>query len=81
MHPAIQKLLDVKWKLFGKRRAIISNFWNILYTILATVVIYSVPYSPYNEQFSPVKEKAWKIVLACIFMILTFYFWIKVNFF
>ncbi|XP_057306043.1 uncharacterized protein LOC130644445 [Hydractinia symbiolongicarpus] len=77
MHPAIQKLLDVKWSLFGKTQAIINNFWNIFYAVLATVLTYTLPFSAYDRQFTPVKDKAWKIVLAVIFFILTFYFWIK----
>jgi len=77
MHPAIQKLLDVKWKLFGKQYAIISNLLNIFYTLLATVLVFSFPYHPYDKQFWPVREKVWKIVLAALFFILTFYFWIK----
>lgn len=79
MHPAVQKLLDVKWKLFGKRHAIVSNFWNIFYTILATLLTFSIPFYTYDQQYSPVKDNVWKIVLAVIFFILTFYFWIKVG--
>ena len=79
MHPAIQKLLQVKWKLFGKKVAVISNFENILYTLLATVLTYSFPYHAYDKQFSPVKDRIWKLVLAALFFILTFYFWIKVS--
>lgn len=81
MHPAIQKLLDVKWELFGKRHAIISNFWNIFYTLLATILTYSIPFSPYDKQFTPIDKQVWKIVLAALFFVLTFYFWIKVSFF
>ena len=79
MHPAIQKLMDVKWKLFGKRYAIVSNFWNIFYTILATVITFSIPMKGYDVQYTPVKDNVWKLVMAVIFFILTFYFWIKVS--
>ena len=79
MHPAINKLLSVKWKLFGRRRAIIGNFWTVIHTLLATVLIFAVPYQPYDKQFIPVNEQVWKIILAVVFFILTFYFWIKVK--
>ena len=79
MHPAINKLLSVKWKLFGRRRAIIGNFWTVIHTLLATVLIFAVPYQPYDKQFIPVNEQVWKIILAVVFFILTFYFWIKVR--
>ena len=81
MHPVLQKLLNVNWLLFGKRHAVISNFWNILYTMLATVLVYAIPYDTYDQQYSPTKTKAWKIVIACVFFVLTFYFFIKVRFF
>ena len=80
MHPAINKLLSVKWKLFGRRRAIIGNFWNVIHTLLATILIFAVPFKPYDKQFSPVKEQVWKIILAVVFFILTFFFWVKVFF-
>ena len=78
-HPAINKLLSVKWKLFGRRRAIIGNFWNVIHTLLATVLIFAVPFQPFDKQFSPVKENVWKIILAVVFFMLTFFFWIKVR--
>jgi len=80
MHPAIGKLLSVKWKLFGRRLAIIGNLWNIMHTLLATILIFSIPYRPFDKQFTPVKDHIWKIVLAGLFIVLTFYFWIKVHF-
>ncbi|XP_065648825.1 transient receptor potential cation channel subfamily A member 1 isoform X2 [Hydra vulgaris] len=77
MHPVLQKLLNVNWKLFGRRHAVISNFWNVLYTMLATILVYSIPFTSYDQQYSPPKAKAWKIVIACVFFVLTFYFLIK----
>ena len=81
MHPAINKLLSIKWKLFGRRRAIIGNFWTVIHTLLATILIFAVPFQPYDKQFSPVKEQVWKIILAVVFFILTFYFWVQVFFY
>ena len=80
MHPAINKLLSIKWKLFGRRRAIIGNFWTVIHTLLATILIFAVPFQPYDKQFSPVKEQVWKIILAVVFFILTFCFWVQVFF-
>ena len=79
MHPAVQKLLSVKWDLFGKRYAIISNFWNIFYVILLTILTFAIPFQPYDKQYTPIKRHAWKIALAAIFFILTIYFWIEVR--
>ncbi|XP_066934970.1 uncharacterized protein [Clytia hemisphaerica] len=77
MHPSIKKLLSIKWKLYGKRRAIISNLGNVFHTLLATILIFAIPYRPYDQQFTPVKDNIIFITLAMLFVVLTFFFWIK----
>ena len=79
MHPSIKKLLSIKWKLYGRRRAIISNLGNLIHTFLATILIFAIPYQPYDKQFTPVKDHIWQIILAMLFIALTFFFWIKVS--
>ena len=79
IHPAVRKLLEVKWKLFGRRHAIITNFFNIFYTILATVITFAIAFHPYDQQFTPWKKKWWKIFLSAIFILITLFFWVKVG--
>ena len=84
-HPAIRKLLQVKWKLFGRRQAFIKSFWSVIHTALATILTFAIPYASFDKQFSPVTPEdgeagyIWKIILAVLFFILTCYFAIKVS--
>eukprot|EP00794_Sanderia_malayensis_P014412 gene14412-15918_t len=72
MHPAIRRLLDVKWDLFGKWSSIWFVLVNMIYTIIWTVLGLLLPRD--GNYYKPLSKYWWRLVLECIGCIMTVYF-------
>ena len=70
MHPVMRKLIAVKWKIYGKRGAIIDMAFNLLYTILWTIESVTMPRHG-HELFNPIHEQAWRLTLHAVIFLFT----------
>ena len=76
LHPAIKKLIQTKWNLFGRTYAITANLANIFYVLLATTFVFAVPLRRYDNQLHPFEHNVWKVVVGCLFLLMSaFYVW------
>ena len=73
MHPVFQKLLDVKWKLFGKWGTFQFVAINLLYTLIWTVLGILLPREGENY-YTPLSSNWWRLLLEIIGVLLTVYF-------
>jgi len=73
MHPVFQRLLHVKWGLFGKFGSLINVSINLIYTLIWTFLGIFLPADP-NAYYSPMKDNWWRLVLELIAVALTGYF-------
>ena len=73
MHPVFQRLLYVKWNLFGKKRSMKLLFLNLFYTLIWTVLGILIPRD--NEHFYiPLTDNWWRVIMEAVGVILTIYF-------
>ena len=70
MHPVMQRLISVKWKMYGKWGAILDLVINLVYTILWTVLAVTLPKHG-RDLYLPVGEKSWRLVIGILLMFLT----------
>ena len=77
MHPAIRRLLDVKWDLFGKWSSIWIVLVNMTYTFLWTVLGLMLPRD--GNYYRPLSKYWWRLVLECVGCIMTVYFILTVR--
>ncbi len=61
MHPAIRRLLDVKWDLFGKWSSIWFVLVNMIYTIIWTALGLVLPRD--GNYYRPLSKFWWRLVL------------------
>ena len=78
MHPVIQKMINVKWKLFARKKSIIELVINFIYTLVWVILALLIPRD--GKFHTPLASKSWRIVLEAIFFFLTVYFAFKVCF-
>ena len=72
MHPVFQRLINVKWKKFGKFGAWLDLVLNTAYAILWTVLGVTLPQDP-AARYSPLEEAWWRITLEILIFLLTVY--------
>lgn len=77
MHPVIQKLIDVKWNLFARKRCWIELIINLIFTMIWLALAVAIPRD--GKFHTPVGEKAWRIVLESVFIIMSICFVIQVS--
>ena len=77
MHPAIRRLLDVKWDLFGKWSSIWIVLVNMIYTVLWTILGLMLPRD--GNYYKPLSKYWWRLVLECVGCIMTIYFILTVR--
>ncbi len=70
MHPVMQRLIGVKWQMYGKWGAIVDLVLNLIYTILWTVLAVTLPKQGENL-YSPLKSNAWRLVIVGLLIVLT----------
>ncbi|XP_065055381.1 transient receptor potential cation channel subfamily A member 1-like isoform X4 [Rhopilema esculentum] len=73
MHPVFQKLLDVKWNLFGKWGTFGLVAINLFYTLIWTVLGIFLPRHG-EKYYSPISETWWRLVLEVFGVLMTVYF-------
>ncbi|XP_044150997.1 LOW QUALITY PROTEIN: transient receptor potential channel pyrexia-like [Bufo gargarizans] len=73
MHPVIQKLIEVKWRFFGRKNISIMLSLNLLFIISWTAL--GIASSLPRTEDAPYKfpEDAWRIIVICIALGLTLY--------
>ena len=78
MHPVFQKLLDVKWNLFGKWGTFGLVAINLFYTLIWTVLGIFLPRHG-EKYYSPMSETWWRLVLEVFGVLMTVYFIFSVS--
>ena len=68
MHPVMQRLIAVKWQMYGKWGANLDLIINLVYTVLWTVIAVTLP-SYGRELYLPLAENSWRLIIG-IFLIL-----------
>uniref|UniRef100_A0A7M5WS19 Ion transport domain-containing protein n=1 Tax=Clytia hemisphaerica TaxID=252671 RepID=A0A7M5WS19_9CNID len=72
MHPVFQRLLHVKWNLFGKRGSAKMLALNFLYTLIWTILGILIPRD--HRYYTPFSDMWWRPVLEISGVSLTIYF-------
>eukprot|EP00795_Rhopilema_esculentum_P002480 gene2480-18142_t len=75
MHQVIQKMINVKWNLFARKKSIIELVINFIYTLIWVILALLIPRD--GKFHTPLASKSWRIVLEAIFFFLTVYFAFK----
>ena len=70
LHPVMQRLISVKWKMYGKWGAIQELVLNLVYTILWSVIGVSLPKTG-REMYEPLGENIWRLVIGILLILLT----------
>ncbi|XP_028405944.1 uncharacterized protein LOC114528490 [Dendronephthya gigantea] len=70
MHPVMQRLIGVKWQMYGKWAAILDLVLNLLYTILWTILAVTLPRHG-KDLYVPLVSNIWRIVIVGILILLT----------
>ena len=70
MHPVMQRLIAVKWRMYGKWGAILDLVINLIYTILWTVLGVTLPKEG-QHLYTPLKDNVWRLILVAIIILLT----------
>ena len=70
MHPVMQRLIAVKWKMYGKWGAVQDLVLNLLYTILWTILAVSLPKQG-RDLYLPIAENSWRLVIGILLVIYT----------
>ena len=78
MHPVFQKLLDVKWDLFGKWGTFGLVAINLIYTLIWTILGILLPRHGENY-YTPMSSNWWRMLLELFGLLLTVYFIYSVS--
>ena len=70
MHPVMQRLIGVKWKMYGKWGAILDLVINLIYTILWSVLGVTLSKSG-KDLYSPLSSNVWRLIIVAIIILLT----------
>ena len=70
LHPVMQRLISVKWRMYGKWGAIQALVMNLVYTILWSVIGVSLPKTG-REMYEPLKENVWRLLIGILLILLT----------
>jgi len=72
MHPVFRKLIDVKWRRFGKMRCLLQVALHVIFVVIWTIVGVSLPRD--YKYYEPIKERWWNVTLESIVVLWTLYF-------
>ena len=70
MHPVMQRLIAVKWKMYGKWGAVMDLVLNLVYTILWTVLAVTLPMYG-RDLYLPIEKKSWRLVIGILLVVFT----------
>ena len=70
MHPVMQRLIGLKWNMYGKWGAILDLVMNLIYAILWTVLAVSLP-SKGKDLYWPLVDQLWRVIIGILLILLT----------
>ena len=70
LHPVMQRLIAVKWTMYGKWGAIQALVLNLVYTILWSVIGVTLPKTG-REMYEPLGENIWRLLIGISLILLT----------
>ncbi|XP_078542266.1 uncharacterized protein LOC144827992 [Lissotriton helveticus] len=73
MHPVIQKLIEIKWKRFGRKNIAIKLLLNLIFTISWTALGIAAGLERSEENPYVFPEDAWRIIVIVIALGLSIY--------
>ena len=74
MHPVFQRLIDVKWDLFGRRGVILQVVVQLLFVLLFTALGVTLHIGQDSNYYYPPRDFWWRIVLETFACSMTVYF-------
>ena len=77
MHSVFQRLLKVKWDLFGKKGVAILVSINLIYTLIWTFLGIFNPRD--GKYYDPISSNLWRIFLEFVGIMMTIYFLYRVR--
>lgn len=77
MHPVFQRLLYVKWNLFGKRGSAKMLCLNFFYTVIWTILGILIPRD--HRYYTPFADNWWRLILEMCGVSMTIYFIFMVS--
>ena len=72
MHPVFQRLLDVKWDLFGKWGVLLLVAVNLFFTLIWTFLGIFIPRD--RKYYDPPGDNWWRMTLEIMGVLMTCYF-------
>ena len=70
LHPVMQRLIGVKWQMYGKWGAIFDLVINLFYTMLWTVLGITLPKHG-RDLYLPLGANSWRLTIGIIVILLT----------
>ncbi|XP_028408521.1 uncharacterized protein LOC114531074 [Dendronephthya gigantea] len=70
MHPVMQRLIGLKWQMYGKWGAILDLVINLVYAILWTVLAVTLPRIG-QDLYWPLAEHSWRLVIGILLILFT----------
>ena len=70
MHPIMQRLIGVKWQMYGKWGAILDLIINLVYTVLWTVLAVTLPNNG-RDLYLPHADTAWRLTIGILLILFT----------
>jgi hypothetical protein len=70
MHPVMRRLIAVKWKIYGKRGAIMDMALNLIYTMLWTIIAVTTPRYG-HDLYLPLEDNIWRFIIAGMIVLFT----------
>ena len=77
MHPVFQRLLHVKWNLFGKRGSAQMLALNLLDTLIWTILGILLPRD--HQYYHPFADNWWRLAMELFGVLMTVYFIVMVR--
>lgn len=74
MHPVFQRMIDVKWNLFGRRGVILQVIVQVLFVLIWTTLGVTLHIGEDSDYYYPPQDYWWRIVLESFACSMTFYF-------
>ena len=71
LHPVMQRLIGVKWQMYGKWGAVQDLVLNLVYTILWTAIGVTLPKYG-RDLYLPIRENVWRLTIGVLLILLTF---------
>ena len=72
MHPVMRRLISVKWNFYGKRGAVLDLVFNLIYTILWSIVGVTLPRHG-KELYLPLKKNILTITIHGLIVLFTLF--------